>query len=248
MRLLPFLLATTLISLISVPQEIEIGKQANAEVKKRMPELRDRSVVPYVQQLGRQVSAAAEGPKYPYTFSIANDGELNAFALPGGPVWVHRGILQAATDEAQVAAVLAHEIAHVSQRHAADQLTKTTVANLGLELFSAMLGSGTSAATSRLAAGLLTSGIFLKFSRDDERDADEVGLRMMSRAGWDPRGMIEMFDILSREAQRNPSGVETFFSTHPSPQDRKSRLEAEVARLRGGRRDSAEFRKMKAHL
>jgi predicted Zn-dependent protease len=242
------LIAVLFISLISVPEEIDIGRQANSEVKKKMPELADRAVVAYVQQLGKKISAAADGPKYPYSFTVANSRELNAFALPGGPIWIHRGILQAATNESQVASVLAHEIAHVSQRHAADQLTKSTVANLGLGLLSALLGNGASAQTSRVAASFLADGIFLKFSRDDERDADTVGLKMMSRAGWDPRGMIEMFDILARESKSNPGQVETFLSTHPSPQDRKGRLTADAARLKGGRRDSPEFRQMKARL
>jgi beta-barrel assembly-enhancing protease len=246
-KLLP-LFAVSLISLISVSQEIDIGRQANAEARKQLAELHDAQVTAYVRQLGKRISAVADGADYPYSFTVANDRELNAFALPGGPVWIHRGILQAATNEAQVASVLAHEVAHISQRHAADQLTKSTVANLGLGLLSAMLGSGTSAQTSRVAASFLANGVFLKFSRDDEREADAVGLRMMSRAGWDPRGMIEMFDILSRESQRDPGRVDTFFSTHPSAQDRKSRLMTDAARLKGGRRDSPEFRTMKAHL
>lgn len=242
------LIAVSFISLISVPQEIEIGRQANSAVKKQMPELRDREVSAYVQQLGKRLAAAADGPKYPYTFTVADNRELNAFALPGGPIWIHRGILQAATSEAQVASVLAHEIAHVSQRHAADQLTKSTIANLGLGLLSAMLGSGGGAEASRMAANVLANGVFLKFSRDDEREADAVGLRMMSQGGWDPRGMIEMFDILGRESQRNPGLVDTFFSTHPSAQDRKTRLAANAATLKGGRRDSPAFRQMKQRL
>jgi predicted Zn-dependent protease len=99
-----------------------------------------------------------------------------------------------------------------------------------------------------MAAGFLANGIFLKFSRDDEREADRVGLRMMARAGWDPRGMVELFDILRREAQRNPGSVQVFFSSHPSPAERGGRLRAEVARHRGGRRDSPQFQAIKTRL
>ena len=157
-------------------------------------------------------------------------------------------MLQTATNESQVAGVIAHEIAHISQRHAADQMTKSVVANLGLGLLGAMLGSGTSAATTRIAASFVANGLFLTFSRDDEREADRVGMQIMARAGWDPRGMIELFETLRREAKRDPGSVEVFFSTHPSPADRQSRLEADVVKLRGGRRDSRQFQAVRTRL
>jgi len=236
------------ISLISVEQEREIGRQALAQVRKQVPEVRDREVVDYVRSLGRQLVPNAKGPKYPYSFWVADYRELNAFALPGGPVWLHRGILHAATNESQVVSVLAHEIAHISQRHAAAQLTKAAMANWGLGVLGALLGNNGGAGAAKIAAGLLANGLFLKFSRDDEREADRVGLQMMTRAGWDPRGMVELFDILRREAKRDPGTVEVFFSSHPSPQDRIAELQAEVKRHRGGRRDSQEFKNIKARL
>ena len=236
------------ISLVSVDQEIEIGREANAGVRRKVPELADARVLTYVRALGGRLTRAAKGPAYPYTFHVADYREINAFALPGGPVWIHRGVLQAATNESQVVGAIAHEIAHISRRHAADQLTKSAVANLGLELMGAMLGSGTSAATTRIAASVLANGMFLTFSRDDEREADRVGMEIMARAGWDPRGMIELLEILRREEKRDPGSVEVFFSTHPSPADRASRLRADVEKLRGGRRDSEQFQAARARL
>jgi beta-barrel assembly-enhancing protease len=244
------------ISLVSVSQEIEIGKQANAQVRKQVPELRDPETTEYVRGLGRRLVAHAGGPKYPYSFSVADYRELNAFALPGGPVWVHRGILHSATNESQVAGVMAHEIAHISQRHAADQLTKATMANWGLGVLGALLGNDGGATAAKLAAGFLANGLFLKFSRDDEREADRVGLQMLTRAGWDGQGMVELFEILRHEQKRDPGRVAMFFSTHPSPQDRIVRLQSDVARgrpgpttaRRAGRRDSAQFQTMKARL
>jgi predicted Zn-dependent protease len=236
------------ISLVSVSQEIDIGKQANAQVRKQMPELRDAETAEYVRSIGRALVAHAGGPKYPYSFSIADYREINAFALPGGPVWVHRGILHAATNESQLAGVMAHEIAHISQRHAASQLTKATMANWGLGVLGALLGNDGGATTARLAAGFLANGIFLKFSRDDEREADRVGLQMLTRAGWDGRGMVELFEILRQEQKRDPGRVEAFFSTHPSPLDRIQRLQADVGRGRGGRRDSPRFQTVKRRL
>jgi predicted Zn-dependent protease len=236
------------ISLVSVEQEIAIGKQANAQVRQQVSELRDRETVAYVRSIGQRLAVHAGGAKYPYTFSIADRREINAFALPGGPIWVHRGILHAARNESQLAGVIAHEIAHISRRHAADQVTRVTVANWGLGLLGAVLGNDGGATAARIAAGYLANGIFLRFSRDDERDADRAGLQMLTRAGWDARGMVEMFAILRQEQKRDPGRVETFFSTQPSPQDRIDRLAAAVAKHQGGRRDSQRFRAVKARL
>src|SRR5215208_3175397 len=101
------------IVLVSVGQEIDIGKQADLQVRKQFREFRDADTVAYVRDMGRRLARAAPGPEYPYSFSVADYREVNAFALPGGPVWIHRGVLQAATNESQVAGVLAHEIAHI---------------------------------------------------------------------------------------------------------------------------------------
>jgi beta-barrel assembly-enhancing protease len=236
------------ISLVSVEQEIEIGRQAHAQMRKGTPEVRDAETVAYVRTIGQRLAAHAGAVKYPYSFSVADYREINAFALPGGPVWVNRGTLQAAATEAQFAGVLAHEIAHISQRHAASQLTKATVTNWGLGLLGAVLGNDGGAASARLAAGFLASGIFLKFGRDDEREADTVGLRMLTRAGWEARGMVELFEILRREQARDPSRVETFFSTHPPPRDRIAHLRDAAAKHRAGRRDSPQFQAVKARL
>jgi predicted Zn-dependent protease len=233
-------------SLVSVEEEIEIGREANAQVRKEMPEVRDAQATQYIRAIGQRLARQASGPKYPYSFSMADYREINAFALPGGPIWIHRGVLHAATNESQVAGVLAHEVAHIAQRHAAGQLTKNMMANLGLGLLGAVLGNGGGATAAQTAAGFLTNGIFLKFSRDDEREADQVGLQLLRRAGWDGRGMVELFQILQREAKRNPGSVELFFSSHPSPQDRISRLQAAVRP--GGTRDTRQFQSVKARL
>jgi predicted Zn-dependent protease len=240
--------AAAQLTLISVEQEIEIGKQANAEIRREMPELRDVEVAAYVRGLGRQLARHASGPDYPYAFSVVDYQEINAFALPGGPVWLHRGVLHAATNESQVAGVLAHEVAHIARRHAARQLTKATMANWGLGLLGAVLGNSAGAGAAQAAAGVLTNGVFLKFSRDDEREADQVGLQILRRGGWDPRGMIELFEVLRRQASRDPGSVEIFFSSHPAPQDRISRLRSDIGRGTTGRRDTPQFQAIKARL
>lgn len=236
------------ISLVSVKDEITIGQQANRQIRQEVPELRDAAVASYVRGIGQRLVRVAAGPKYPYSFAVANYREINAFALPGGPVWIHRGVLHSATNESQVAGVLAHEIAHIAQRHAASQLTKSFLAQWGLGFLGAVLGNGSGASAAQMAAGLLANGAFLKFSRDDEREADTVGLQILTRAGWSGQGMVELFDILRRETRRDPGAVEVFLSSHPSPADRLTRLQAEVSRRRGGRRDSQEFQIIKKRL
>jgi predicted Zn-dependent protease len=217
-------------------------------MRKEQAELRDPVVIAYVRDVAGRLVRVAKGPKYPYSFTVADNREINAFALPGGPVWINRGVLQSATNESQVAGVLAHEIAHLTQRHAAAQLTNVAIANWGLALLGAMLGNTGGAGAAQVAGRFLASGAFLKFSRDDEREADKAGLLLLTRAGWDARGMIELFDILRREQGRDPGSVEAFFSSHPSPEERITELRADVARHRGGRRDSARFQRIKARL
>ena len=236
------------ITLVSVDDEIAIGRETQAQISKQTPQVRERAVTDYIDRIGRALAARATGPQYPYTFDVANYREVNAFALPGGPVWVHRGTIEVAETEAQLAGVLAHEVAHISERHAADQLTKSVVANFGLGLLGALLGNSGGANAAQIAARFAAGGAFLKFSRDDEREADRVGAEIMHRAGWDARGMVEFMRVLDEQAQRNPNAVEVFFSTHPPPQNRVELLQEITPRLRGGRRDSAEFRSVKARL
>ena len=235
-------------NLFSVQQDIEIGKQSADQAERQLQILNDGSTEDYVDDIVERLGAAAPGHKFPYQGKVVNQSEINAFALPGGPVWINRGVLQAATNESQVAGVLAHEIAHIAQRHAADQLTKVFATNFGLGVLGAFLGNAGGASTAQMAAGLLANSMFLKFSRDDEREADQVGLRMLVRAGWDARGMIELFEQLRRASSRDPVLVETFFSSHPAPADRIAALRSQVAKNTGGRRDSQQFRTIKARL
>lgn len=236
--------------LVSVQDEIRIGQQAQQEIRRQTPEVRDGAVREYVSRLGAQLASHASGERYPYSFSTANYRELNAFALPGGPVWIYRGVLAAAGNEAQVAGVIAHEVAHVARRHSAQQLTKGMVANGLVGLLGALLGDqGAGAAAAQLAANVTASGVMLKFSRDDEREADQEGLRILQRAGYDTRGMLEFMQMLAAQQGRSPGSVAQFLSTHPAPASRVRDLERLVAASpRGGRRHSASFSDMKRRL
>ena len=213
---------------------------------RRVPQVRDRTVAGYVEALGRRLAAHAGGPEYPYSFTVADKADLNAFALPGGPIWIHKGILQAAENEAQVAGVVAHEIAHVAQRHAAEQLTKATVANGLLGLLGGMIDGGKGGTAARVGASVGTQFMFLKFSRDAEREADRLGAEIVRRAGWDQQGMVEFFEILGRQQRQSPGSVATFLSTHPNPASRAAELRGIVGP--GGRRSSEAFSTVKSRL
>jgi predicted Zn-dependent protease len=235
-------------TLVSVEQEVQLGQQAQAEIAKEMPVLQDATLDRYIENVGRRLAANAPGPKYPYSFGVVNYRELNAFALPGGPIYVHRGTIAAARSEAQLAGVMAHEVAHVAQRHAAKQISQGIVANGLLGLLGAVLddgGRGEQAA--RIGASVVAQSVFMKFSRDDEREADRVGAEIMERAGWDPHGLAEFMQVLHDTQKRSPGSVETFFSSHPSPAGRVQDLQGMV-NGRSGRRDSEEFQSVKSRL
>lgn len=232
--------------LMSVEEEVAVGRRMHAQMGREVVSIGDRTVARYLRALGERLGRVAPGPKYPYRFSVVDDRTINAVALPGGSIWIHRGVLRAARNESQLVSVVAHEMAHVAQRHAARQWTNVAMAQWGLSLLGAFLGNVGGAGTAQVAAGLLTRGVFLEFSREDEREADRVGLRMMRRAGWDGRGMLELFELLRREQQRDPGVVEQFLSTHPTPQARIGEMRPRVTA--GGRRNSDAFIAVKARL
>ncbi len=224
--------AAVSMQLISVKQEIELGAEAQKQVKAEVPPVTDLRVTNFVTGTGKRLSARAGGPRYPYTFSVANYREINAFALPGGPVWINRGAITAATTEGQFASVLAHEVAHIAHRHAASQITKSLVANGLLGLLGAVLGNDPGGGrTAQIAAQVMAGGYMLKFSRDDEREADRDAVTTLVRAGLHPRGIPEMFQILLNERSSNPGAVEGWFSTHPGEEERITTSQQLIAQI-----------------
>lgn len=234
--------------LITVNFETRLGRETQAAMTRETRRLADPIVVGYVREIGAELARHAGGPKFPYSFDVADVRTINAFALPGGPVWVHRGALAAARSEAEVAGILAHEIAHIAERHAAEQISTRIVTSLGLTLFTALLGNDVGAGAAQVAAEALAGGVLLKFSRDDEREADAAGAAMMRKAGWDPRGLVGFLEVLRAAAQRDPSAVEVFFSTHPAPDDRIAALAAVARPPVRQARDSGRFARMAARL
>jgi predicted Zn-dependent protease len=240
--------AAAALVLISVPEEIAMGRHAQAAMAARTPRIAAADVQDYIRRIGHRLAASAGGPGFAYSFDVANRAEVNALALPGGHVWVYRGALAVARSESELAGVIAHKIAHVVARHAARQASTAMVAAVGLELLSALLGNTGGAVTSGLAANALTGSVFLGFSRDDELVADREGTRILRKAGWDPDGLASFLEAARASARTNPGALEVFFSTHPATADRIAALREGGARHGAASRDNAAFAAMKKRL
>jgi len=220
-------------NLFSPDQDQEIGRQSAAAAERELPMLRDKSIQAYVDKVGKRLAAVAPGAKYPYQFKVVNASDINAFALPGGYLYVNRGLIEAARNEGQLAGVMAHEMGHVVLRHGTSQASKAYLAQAGLGLLGGLLGKDDRSTEQRIATvgGFGLNAVFLKFSRADEEQADIMGAQMMAAAGYDPRDMVDFFQILADEQKHNPSKVEQFFSSHPAPADRAARINQEITVL-----------------
>src|SRR5260370_14234223 len=175
-------------NMFSAQEEVKAGQQAAAQVSKQLPVLPDSDPVTlYVQRLGRQLAAHAPGEKWPYTFHVVNQKEINAFALPGGPIFVNLGTIQAADNEAQLAGVIAHEISHVVQRHGTRAASKQMAAQLPLAILGGLMGSSTLANAAEMGISFGVGSYFLKNSRQSESEADLLGADIMYDSGYEPR-------------------------------------------------------------
>ncbi len=229
-------------------QELEAGQQASADVLKKMPVLPESDpVTQYVQHLGAQLTQHAPGEQWPYHFRVVNQKEINAFALPGGPIFINMGTIQAADNEAELAGVMAHEISHVVQRHATRAATKQMKVQMPLQILGAILGRSS---VGQLAAAGISFGAgsyFLKNSRQNESEADLIGTDIMYDSGYNPHAMADFFTKLEKEG--GSRGAQ-FFSDHPNPGNRAGAVEREVRSLapKSYRADSAEFRQIKQRV
>jgi beta-barrel assembly-enhancing protease len=221
-------------NLFSVEQDIEIGRQSAAQAERQLPVLRDARLEKYLNALARELVAQAPGARYPYRVRAVDSSEINAFTFPGGFLYINRGLIDATRNESELAGVLSHEIAHVALRHGTHQASKAYAAQAGLGILGGLLGGGGNRGRGQIIeaiGGLGLNAVFLKFSRSAEHEADLVGIRMMSRAGYDPEAMASFFELLKQQAARDPGRLEEFFSSHPAPVDRAARMRAEAERL-----------------
>ena len=237
----------------TVEQDVQLGREAAAEVSKQMPMLRDERVDGYVDRIGarlvQQIPAEFQHKGFRYTFDVVNLREINAFALPGGPMFAHRGMLEQANSEGEIAGVLAHEISHVALRHGTAQATKATpyqIGQVGSAILGAIIGGGWGEVISQ--GGQLGFGAaFLRYSREYEKQADLLGAQIMARAGYDPRDMANMFRTIEKEGgNRGPE----FLANHPNPGNRAEYItrEAQSLRVTDPVRDTEEFRSVQSRL
>jgi hypothetical protein len=210
----------------SKDQDVQVGRQASAEIMRQVDVVQDGALQDYVKSLGRRLAATPSAGDYPYEFTLINDPSINAFALPGGPIFVHSGLIRAAENEAQVAGVLAHEIAHVALRHGTNQASKASILQIPAAAAGILLGDGS--ATSQIAqmgAGLGLNLLMLKYSRGAETQADALGAKILHEAGYNPVEMARFFETLEKESG---GGGPQFFASHPNPGNRVKAVEAEV--------------------
>lgn len=205
-------------NLFAPQQEIEIGRRSVIAVEKRLPLLSDASVNEYINRLGQTLIARAPGDRYPYSFKIANVSEVNAFAFPGGPIYITRGAIEAARSEGELAGALAHEIAHVALSHGASQASKAYLAQAGLGALGGLVGEGAALNIISVIGGFGFNTVFLKHSREAEAEAEALGAQVLTRAGYDPREMAAFFQAMRRGERAEASKLQTFLDDHPDNQ------------------------------
>lgn len=218
-------------NLFSPQDDVQIGQQSAVQAEQQLPILNDNQVQAYVNRIGQRLAQNAGGPQFQYQFRVVNASDINAFALPGGYVYVNRGVLDQARNEGEVAGVLAHEIAHVALRHGTHQASKAYAAQAGLSILGGILGGrvgGGAAQVINAVGGLGLNALFLKYSRDLESQADIRGSQILTASGYSPQDMINFFHTLeSVDTARKTN----WMSDHPAPPDRIARITREAQML-----------------
>jgi Zn-dependent protease with chaperone function len=232
--------------------DVKVGRQAAAEVEQQMPILNDSEATGYVSRVGQRlvnnIPEEFRHPEFQYYFKIVNARDINAFALPGGPMYVNRGMIEAARNEGEMAGVMAHELSHVALRHGTAQATKGQKYGLlaGILGIGGQIIGGVPGAAAQIA-GQGVGVYFLKFSREYETEADILGARIMAGAGYDPRDLANMFKTIEQQSGGGGGG---FLSDHPSPANRCEKInqEAEYLRVEAPIRESRDFSRVQSRL
>ena len=237
----------------SPAEDVKIGREAAAEVRRQMPMLRNDAVDGFVEQIGRRLVAQIPGDmrhrEFQYSFDVVNLREINAFALPGGPMFLHRGMIEAARTDGEVAGVMAHELAHVVLRHGTAQATKAQPFQIGAiagQILGAIIG-GREGQVVAQGSEIVAGTWFMKYGREYERQADILGAQIMARAGYDPRHMANMFRTIAQQGGgRGPE----WMSSHPDPGNRYAAInkEAEMLRVAGNANTGSAFQSARATL
>jgi len=210
----------------SKEQDIEVGREAAAEIRKQVDIVQNQDLQRYIRELGARLASRPEADDYPYEFTLINEDSINAFALPGGPIFVHSGLLEAADTEGQLVGVLAHEVSHVALRHGTSQASKAQMMQLPAVLAGAVMGQETILAQAgQIGLGLGLNALFMKYSRSAEKEADALGARIMAGAGYNPVEMAAFFQKLEAQGGSRPPAL---LSSHPSPGNRVALVRAEM--------------------
>lgn len=226
-----------------------MGLKASEDARKKLVMCNEPKLDAYLTQVGNRLAAKTPtgGVKYPFEFHCVNDKAINAFALPGGYVFVNRGTIEAARNEAQLAAVMAHELSHVVLRHGTSQASKSMAAQLPIAILGGVIGGSSSGALITELSSFTAGSVLLKYSRTAESQADVMGTQILYDAGYDPRAMAQFFETL--EAESKGRSTPEFFSDHPSPENRIERVNEEIPRLgpplRSPRIDTPAFQEAK---
>ena len=217
-------------NLFSKEQDVQLGQENAAQVRKQLPVIKDPVLTDYVTQVGKRLMSAREAQEsgFPFTFEVVADPSINAFALPGGPMFINTGLLKAVDNEAQLAGVMGHEMSHVILRHGTNQASKSKFIELPAVLASQMAGESMIGKLAQAGIGLGANSVLLKFSRSAESQADLMGSHLMAESGYDPMEMARFFEKLN--AQGGGRTMQ-FLSDHPNPDNREKAIEAEAHRL-----------------
>jgi len=230
-------------NLISVEEEWQLGNQLAQDIAKQLRFNNDPDVNAYVRSVGQRIVAQTPYANLPWDFHVVEDPEINAFAIPGGHVYVNTGLIAAANNASELAGVMAHEISHVVARHSTEQISR----QYGISVLAGVVLGQNPSVLSELAAQIIAGGALAKYSRAAESEADELGVKFMQAAGYNPHGMVTMFQTLLANQRSNPSRVEKFFATHPTTESRIRDVESQIAKLpqrTGLITDEAEFQQI----
>jgi len=215
---------------VSTQQEVEMGQQYSQQINAQLPIIRDPEINRYINVLGDSIARVADTRNLDWQFYVVDSKEVNAFAVPGGFVYVNRGLIERTTNMSQLAGVLGHEIGHVVRRHSIKQMQQAQKANIGVTL-ACILTRVCESQAAQAAINVGGTALFAKFSRQDESEADAEGVQNTVRAGISPEGIPEMFQILLNERARSPSSVEGWFATHPMEEDRIAATNAMIKKI-----------------
>jgi predicted Zn-dependent protease len=238
---------------VSQQQEVEIGQQGAQQVNAQLPMVQDAVIQNYVNTLGQRIASRTSRADLQWQFQVVNSDMVNAFALPGGFIYINRGVLARADNMSEVAGVLGHEIEHVVRRHSVKQMEQAQGANVGVGILCALTGVCQSG-VAQAAINIGGTAVFAKFSRTDEIQADEGGFNNLIRAGINPRGMLTLFQkLLAEEQQSGNSNVAAWFADHPGTSDRIADIQRMLnqtgaSTLNGLQTNDSGFATMKARL